>query len=394
MRWLPPTILNSPLKDLTIRWETSLVMMGTGGLMSMKTAMSLLVGAIINYVILAPILIQSGVIHAAKFKDIAMWSMWGGASMMTTASLFSFFSKPQMLIQSFTRAFSKVPKDKDQLAHIELPMWVFLIGIPIIGGLTVWMGHVYFGVHYWLGIIAIPLVFIFTLIAVTSTGLTSITPGGALGKLTQISYSIMAPGNIPTNLMTAGITSEVSLNASNLLMDIKPGYMLGAKPRQQAVGHVLGIFAGGVTSVYAFYYLFHGDIAMFTSDKMPLPGAMIWKAVAEVLGKGLSTLHPTAQVAVLVGGVIGLVLEIIGKKTKGKFPLTGVGLGLGFVLQFFNSLAMALGALFFWVAKKKVTDKNSLSFRALIENQETLCAGIIAGGSIIGIILALVEAAG
>ena len=44
--------------------------------------------------------------------------------------------------------------------------------------------------------------------------------------------------------MTAGITAEVASNASNLLMDIKPGYMLGAKPRQQAIGHVLGIFAG------------------------------------------------------------------------------------------------------------------------------------------------------
>lgn len=105
------------------------------------------------------------------------------------------------------------------------------------------MGHAWFGIHYWLGIIAIPLVFIFTLIAVTATGLT-ITPGGALGKLTQISYSVLAPGNVTTNLMTAGITSEVSLNASNLLMDIKPAYMLGGKPRHQALGHILGDLCG------------------------------------------------------------------------------------------------------------------------------------------------------
>ena len=44
--------------------------------------------------------------------------------------------------------------------------------------------------------------------------------------------------------MTAGITGEVAGNASNLLMDIKPGYMLGGKPRHQALGHVLGIFDG------------------------------------------------------------------------------------------------------------------------------------------------------
>ena len=77
-----------------------------------------------------------------------------------------------------------------------------------------------------------------------STALTSITPTGALGKLTQLTYGVLAPGNITTNLATAGITAEVASNASNLLMDIKPGYMLGAKPRQQAIGHVLGILAG------------------------------------------------------------------------------------------------------------------------------------------------------
>lgn len=70
-------------------------------------------------------------------------------------------------------------------------MWIFIVGIPLVGALTVYMGHIPFGIiHYWLGILAIPLVFIFTLIAVTATGLTAITPGGALGKLTQITYHV------------------------------------------------------------------------------------------------------------------------------------------------------------------------------------------------------------
>ena len=58
---------------------------------------------------------------------------------------------------------------------------------------------------------------------------------------------MLAPGNIKTNIMTAGITGEVASSAANLLMDIKPGYMLGGKPRHQALGHALGIFAGTAT---------------------------------------------------------------------------------------------------------------------------------------------------
>lgn len=390
--YLTPKILNSPLKDLTIRLDSSIVMMGTGGLMSMKTAMSILLGGFINYFICAPLLIDAGVIPEAKFKAIAMWSLWGGAAIMTTSSLYSFFSKPQLIIDALKGPFQKKKSSgKDVLSQIELPLWISFVGIPIVGAITVYMGHAWFGIHYWLGIIAIPLVFIFTLIAVTATGLTAITPGGALGKLTQISYSVLAPGNVTTNLMTAGITSEVSLNASNLLMDIKPAYMLGGKPRHQALGHILGIFAGGLVAVPVFYSIFKGNISLFATEQMPLPGAVIWKGVAEALTHGLGSLHISAQLAALIGAILGIVIEVVSKRTRGRFPLSGVGLGLGMVLRFSDALSMALGTLFFFLARKKFKNKESFGFRAFVSNQETFAAGIIAGGSIVGIILILIE---
>lgn len=391
-KFATPAILGTPLKDLTIQVDSSIVMVGSGGLMNMKTGMSLLLGAFLNYFVLAPIMIQNGAIAGPGFKNITMWSLWGGAALMTTSSLFSFFSKPQVFIESFKALFGpKESRKKDVLEHIELPMWISILGVPLMGAITVYLGHEWFHVDYWLGVMAIPLVFVFTLIAVTSTGLTAVTPGGALAKLTQVSYSIVAPGNISTNLMTAGITSEVSLNASNLLMDIKPAYMLGGKPRHQALGHVLGVFAGAIVAVPVFYAIFHNDISLFTSEKLPLPGAAVWRAVAEVLMKGLSSLHPTAQVAVLIGGLLGIIFEIANKKMEGRFPISGVGLGLAFVLRFPDSLSMAMGALIFWICRRKFTDKKSLGYRSMVENQETICAGVIAGGSIIGIVLILLE---
>ncbi|MEN9722890.1 MAG: hypothetical protein RJB38_876 [Pseudomonadota bacterium] len=391
-RFFTPSIAGIPLQALSIQWETSIVMMGTGALMSMRTAMSILLGGFINYFFLAPALIHAGIIPEAKFKAIAMWSLWFGAALMTTSSLYSFFSKPKMILEAFRKPFkSSKEAKKDVLQDIELPMWIFVLGIPVVGAITVWMGHAWFGVEWWLGVLAIPLVFVFTLIAVTATGLTAITPGGALGKLTQITYSVLAPGNVPTNLMTAGITSEVSLNASNLLMDIKPGYLLGGKPRHQAIGHVLGIFAGGLVAVPVFYQIFGGDISKFTSDALPLPGASIWKGVAEVLTQGLSALHPTAQLAALVGAVLGIVLEFLNQRTRGRFPISGVGLGLGFVLRFSDAWLMATGTLFFWLFERRCTNREGLAYRAFVANRETFAAGVIAGGSIIGIALILIE---
>lgn len=386
-----PKIMGTPLKDLTIRFDSSVVMVATGGLMGIKTGASLLIGAIVNYIFLAPYLIDRGIIVGSGFKNITMWALWGGVAMMTTASLYSFFSKPQILISAFKGLTGKRNKPTDILAHIELPMWVFAVGIPLIGAIVITMGHLFFRVPYWIGLILIPIIFVFTLIAVNSTGLTSITPGGALAKLTQLTFAAIAPGDMPVNIMTAGMNGEVALNASNLLMDIKPGYMLGAKPRQQAIGHVLGIFAGGLVSVPVFYLMFHGDISLLTSDKLPMPSATIWKAVGEVLSKGLGFLHPTAQAAVVVGAVLGIVIEVFNRKMKGKFPLSAMGLGLAFVLKFSDCLSMAVGALIFWALEKRLKNKESNGYKIFVDNQETLCAGVIAGGSIIGIVLILLE---
>src|SRR5450432_2283054 len=265
-------------------------------------------------------------------------------------------------------------------------MRVFVVGIPIVGAALVLAGHLMFGVPLLTGALAVPLVFFFTLIAVNSTALTSITPGSALGKLTQLTFSVIARGDIGTN-----ITSEVSANASNLLMDIKPGYMLGAKPRQQAVGHVLGVIAGSLLAVPVFYSLFHRDISLFTSERLPMPAAQVWRSVAEVLVHGFGSLHPTARIAMAVGAALGIVIEIIGQRTKGRFPLSGVAFGLGFILRFSDSLAMGVGALIFWLAARRSRDPRSTFHRVFAKDQETLCAGVIAGGSLAGITLILLE---
>lgn len=386
-RFCEPSILGTSLRNLTVSLETSVVMAAAGGLMGIKTGLSLLVGAVINYLILAPILIKEGIIQGTGFKNITLWALWGGVAMMTSASLYAFLSNPRLILRSFRHILPSAVKQEDILADIELPLWVFVVGIPIVGLVVILLGHAFFGIGYLTGLIAVPLAFVFTLIAVNATGLTSITPTGALGKLTQLTYSVLAPGNITTNIMTAGITGEVASNASNLLMDIKPGYMLGGKPRHQAVGHVLGIFAGAAVSVPVFYLMFHGDISLLTSEQFPLPGAQVWAAVATVLTRGLESLHPTARWAIVAGAIIGLALEITNKKTRGRFPLCGTGVGLAFVIPFSTCLAMFLGALSFWLLKKTLKNPDGRIYRIGVENQETVCAGAIAGGSIVGIII-------
>ncbi|WP_437573287.1 OPT family oligopeptide transporter [Sorangium sp. So ce887] len=418
-RWgVSPAIRGIPLNELTIRFDTSIIFVATGGLMGIRTGASLLLGGVLNYWILAPLLIQHGIILPRNghygFGQITLWALWGGVACMTTSSLYAFFSKPKVILDAF-QGLSKKGGARDVLADIELPVKLSIIGIPIVGLVVVVLGELWFGISWWLGVLAIPLVFIFSLIAVNSTGMTAITPVGALGKLTQLTYGVLAPKNITTNLMTAGITAEVSSNTANLLMDIKPGYMLGGKPRHQALGHVLGAVAGLVLSVPVWYLvLIQGDIGRYGTERLPVPSALTWKAVAEVLMKGIDFLHPTAKSAVVVGAIVGIVVEVTKQITKNRFPLSAVALGLAFILNFTDIWSMFLGSFLFWLIERraatwhKTREHNEREARLsatgpgglteappapvkrpwyalAAENTEAICAGVIAGGSLMGI---------
>ncbi|MHC5006903.1 MAG: OPT family oligopeptide transporter, partial [Planctomycetota bacterium] len=400
--WAEPKLAGVALQQFTIRPSLDVAMFGAGGLMGIRTGVSLLIGATINYFILAPIMIQHGDIFGTVnaggelvfgFRRITEWALWGGVSLMVLASLVAFFAKPQLIFGALTSLFGRKQQKSDVLKHIELPMWVFVVGIPIVGGVSVYLAHLWFGVEYWLGIIAIPLVFVFSLIGAHSTALTSITPTGALGKLTQLTYGALAPGNIKTNLMTAGITGEAASNVSNLLMDIKPGYMLGGKPRHQAIGHCIGIVAGALASVPLFNILFlQNGLDNMVSEEFPMPAVAIWKGVAEILTQGLDKLPQTAMYAAIIGAVVGIVLEVIRIVMKGKFPLTPVGIGLAFVIPFNTCLIMFLGAFVFWAFSRRYPDKESRGHKLWVDNHEPICAGIIAGAALMGVADAVVLA--
>lgn len=399
-----PKIMGTEITKLTLRPELDLPMLGAGGLMGIRTGTSLLIGALVNYAILAPIIIDRGdIAPTAGFRQITFWSLWGGVAMMTMASIVAFFSKPQMLIQSFTGMFGKSDDNSAVLRDIELPISVSIIGIPIIGSAVVAMAYFFFDVHPVLSVVALGLVFFFCLIAINSTGLTSITPIGAMGKLTQLTFGVLAPGNVQTNLMTAGITGEVASHSANLLMDIKPGYMLGAKPRQQAIGHVLGVTAGALLSIPVFYLVFlHLELDeafsvkpsasyQLDAEKYPMPSATVWKAVADVLTQGIHNIKYTAQIAALVGLILGAAFEILRIVSQNRFPISPIGLGLGFLIPFHTCLTMFLGAFFFWLFEKMYTDKESTMNEVVVQNQEPICAGLIAGGSLMGIVVAILE---
>jgi OPT family oligopeptide transporter len=410
--WVPiPRLAGVDLRQLGLSPAADLAMIGAGGLMGMRTAGSMMIGMILNFVVIVPAMIAAGEIQpkTGSFADgtaeftrahiVNTWALWWGISIMVVASIVALFAKPEVFVKAFRLLFDrKKQASEDVVKHIELPLWISWVGIPVIGAIGVWMANAWFGVHWLFGAMAIPLIVFLTLIAASSTALTSITPTGSLSKIPQFMFGALDPRHPPTNLMTGVMCVEVASNASNLLMDIKPGYMLGAKPRQQAVGHAIGIVAGAAASTPLFYALFLDERRpgqtlqdAMTDGQFSFPSAAQWRGVSDlvtsIFGEGEGTLLTTSIiVSMVIAAIAGLVLEVVRIMTKNKFPISPLAIGLGVVVPPDSTMAMFAGALFFWVMHRIYDKKKqSLGWKLWVDTHDPICAGIIAGAALVGI---------
>ena len=320
---------------------------------------------------------------AGGFRNCVAWSLWAGAACMVTSGLLTFGMQWRTALRAFSglrRIFSRKKHDvSDPMERIEVPGSWFASGM-IFGTIgIVTLAYIYFHISIWMGLLAVILSFFLALVACRACGETDTTPVGAMGKITQLTFGAIAPRQMNTNLMTACITAGVADSASDLLTDLKSGYVLGANPRKQFLAQFSGIFVGTLVTVPSFF-LVVPDVSVLGSAKFPAPSAQVWAGVARLLSNGIESLHPTARLALLIGGLVGILIplmEILFPKTR-RFMPSAMGLGLSFVLPFYNSLSMFIGGLIALIY---------LKMRPKIAEQYTIASasGVIAGESLMGI---------
>ncbi|MCA9517382.1 MAG: OPT/YSL family transporter, partial [Myxococcales bacterium] len=275
----------------------------------------------------------------------------------------------------------------DIVTATEVPGKWFVFGVALFGAGIAIVGEVWFHIPWYLGIVAVLMTFFLALVAARATGETDITPIGAMGKITQLTYGVLIPQSTAANLMTASITSNCATSSADLLTDLKSGYLLGANPRRQFVAQFLGIFAG-TTAMVGGFYLFVPDPSVLGGAEYPAPAAQAWKAVAEVFKLGFENMHPTHRSLMLWGGLVGLALVLLEKLRPKSWKFNPVpsatGIGLGMILPFQYPFSLFIGALIAWAWKKKSPD-----------HAETylipVAAGLIAGVSIIGVVAAILN---
>lgn len=395
-------IAGQPIAKWTFTIEASTIMVAAGALMGWKTGWTMLLGAIATYGITLPEVLKhfpaAFLAHGVDPKTalepgffpspkaLRNWSLWMGSSMMVSSGLLGFALQWKTIVRALTpkKAAAGTGGQNDPLAAIEVPNSWFWAGTTVsaLGVMTIM--HFAFHVKPWMSLIAVIMTFFLSLVACRVTGETDTTPIGAMGKITQLTYGMLAPANLVTNLMTASVTAGAAGSAADLLTDLKSGYLLGANPRKQFLAQFAGIFVGTAVVVPVWYVLVpNADI--LGSEKFPAPAAQVWASVAQLLSNGISSLHPTIQISMLVGAIIGVALPLIEmalpKKAKAFVP-SASALGLSMVIPATNAISMFVGALLALIWEKW-NAKQSEAYLIPI------ASGLIAGESLLGVAIVL-----
>lgn len=386
--------------DWTMVMDHSPVMIGAGAIIGIRIAFWMLIGNLaLNYGLGPEGLTDTwvnaaGATVTAVSKPWKAWKesgIWFGVPIMVTSGLLAFALQWRTIARAF-RGFGSGGATDDLVTRTEVPGSWFLGGLVLFGaGITV-VGEVWFQIPWYFGILAVAMTFFLALVAARATGETDITPIGAMGKITQLTYGVLIPQSTAANLMTASITANCATSAADLLTDLKSGYLLGANPRRQFAAQFLGIFAGTAAMVGGFYLLVP-DATVLTgvgeaAPRFPAPAAQAWKAVAEVFALGFQNMHPSHRMLMLWGGLLGVVLVLLDKfrpkAWRWNLIPSATGVGLGMILPFQYPLSIFIGAAIASLWKRKDP-----------ENAETylipVAAGVIAGVSIIGVVSAILN---
>ncbi len=328
---LPGSIAGLPLRSLTFGFNPMPLLIGIGGLVGIRICTSILLGAVIAFGVLAPILINNGLVSVPKLNaDPALaqrqligaarqWLLWPGVTLMVVASLTSvafgwrailhLFAPPRTNNEQSNNDDAADASDTNAASGTIPRVWLAL-GAPAALILSVALQVYLFHITWPIALFAVLITVALALVTARMAGETSISLSGPMGKITQLLFGAITPHSPTANLMAANVSGGAASQCADLLQDLKSGHILGAHPRAQTIAQIAGAFAGAIAGSFIYLALIPNPQEMLLSAEWPAPGAAAWKAVAELFQDGFDALPQYASTGMLIAAVVAVALTI------------------------------------------------------------------------------------
>ena len=375
-------------------------LLGVGYIVGPQIASYMFVGSVIGWMVIIPLICLFGpdtwLYPADVGKTIAdlyaaggaakIWSTYVkyiGAGAIATGGIISLIKSLPLIITTFRDSIKSMKGGKNtntaRTAQV-LPMQMILFGIVAMI-LIIWVVP---AIPVTLLGAAIIVVFGFFFATVSSrmVGLvgSSNNPvsGMAIATLLIATMSIKASGKTGIDGMTAAIAIGsviciVAAIAGDTSQDLKTGYLLGATPKKQQMGEIIGVVVSGL-AIGGVLYLLNAAWG-YGGAEVPAPQATLMKMIVEgIMGGNLP------WNLVFIGVFLAIALEIL------RVPVMPFAIGL-YLPIYLNASIMIGGVVRMFMDRRKNVDEETKTKQTT--DGTLYCAGMIAGEGLVGILLAI-----
>ncbi|KAI1381564.1 OPT superfamily oligopeptide transporter [Hypoxylon crocopeplum] len=214
--------------------------------------------------------------------------------------------------------------------------------------------HITFGnlVPLYATVIAVFMAMILSIMGVRALGETDLNPVSGISKLAQLFFALIIPqthkSSVLINLVAGAVSEAGALQAGDLMQDLKTGHLLGAAPKAQFWGQIIGATVGAVVS--AFIYRLYTAVYEVPGDLFQVPTAFVWIFTARlVTGKGLPYMAREFAIgsAIIFAVLTALRAKAIGKSWHAYIP-GGIAVAVGMYNVPSFTLARTIGGLINW----------------------------------------------
>lgn len=372
-----------PMLNITL--YVSIMTIGVGYL-SGKGGFWFGAGGFICYFVLSPLLSQFGAADVAALTpdpNAMRVNLYRptGIGMLVGAAIGGIIGALPMIMSALNSLRGAADRSSGDVAvkdemPIQLLYWMIGLGslIMICIAWLVGGGQVSFGHTLLMTLLGVAWIWIAGVIVAECVGRTNWSPlsGMTLIAVTILIFAIKDSTDTVTTirvamLVGAAVCLAVS-QASDMMLDLKSGYLVGGIPRRQQIAQFIGTWLGPVIVVWLMMLLHTTKEGGMGSPELPAPQA---EALATTIQTIVSGEVPAYRYT--AGGGLGLMLALSG--------LGGIGVlvGLGFYMPFGIVLTYTIGNVL------RVLSDVGLGKRFGYEIGVPIAAGLIVGEALVNV---------
>ena len=383
-----------------IGMEVYPALLGVGYIVGPKIASYMFVGSLMGWMVIIPMICLFGpdtwMYPAAEGTTIAqlyanggaaaIWSTYVkyiGAGAIATGGIISLIKSLPLIVTTFRDSMKSMKGSKSTSTARtaqDLPMQFILLGVFAMV-FIIWIVPA-IPVTLLGAFIIVIFGFFFATVSSRMVGLvgSSNNPvsGMAIATLLIATFAIKSSGKTGIDGMTAAIAVGsviciIAAIAGDTSQDLKTGYLLGATPKKQQMGEMLGVVVSGL-AIGGVLYLLNAAWGYGTAE-IPAPQAQLMKMIVEgIMGGNL----PWGLV--FIGVFLAICLEIL------RIPVMPFAIGL-YLPIYLNATIMIGGVVRGLLDRRKGVDEKTKTAQST--DGTLYCAGMIAGEGLVGILLAV-----